>query len=725
MILITFFSLIASRNALSWDNGVTHKDLSRYAAESSVLDKSKGDYLKNLGFEKGLKEEIKWNETNIIIEWIAAGAELEDAGTKWEAFTGTARFNNHFHNPLKLWTVAGLDDTVLGLHYTGESSVIWAQDFDNQQNAVGGNWSWQRIRQSYYDALIAQTDEYKQESFAVTFEGLGHQMHLIEDMGQPDHVRNDAHPEDAMFGKNVLNGSRYFETWAKTTFRNLNELKAFAPNPILPGVSFNSDNGYIPISRLIDTKQYYNGGPPSISLSQGLAEYTNANFFSNDTLFAAERYPIGDGHYFPFPRRASTDLQSFINGTKQSETIITDDGTPDKGVWISKTSDGQYVGHFARSSFNTKYTYNIFGEGNLFYSTFYRDEECHKDYAKNLLPRAVGYSAGLLNYFFRGNVEITLPDNGIYAQTDNATTGFTKITLLAKNITPGTEEMTNGSIALVVRYKLAQGDPFQSGFVGVDNEFTYSVVSNNTSSIPRDSPVELTFDLGQNTILPINATNVYLQVIYKGRLGNEDGAVAVGLKDISEPTPVDIFNNMDKICINGSWYTAGSPEAIAQVDADSNGRAYGQNEWDVYAHDLQNIYARFTRADNPQYASPTVYNYAVSNLSAGSFTRVLYILTDYQYRYSFYKTHVPKDNNDWWGHVSDAALYSGTAIKRQTDYVEDSGACGGIPTCYIDSYPVFYHFRNSDMWWGEELFSLMRLIQRVRNAIMVCYKNNW
>jgi len=694
IVLLIFFGSALFSKVLAWDDKVTHKDLSEYAAENSVLDKNKGDYLKNLGFNEGLNEEFKWGETQITIRrWLREGAELEDEGTKWEAFIGVARFNNHFHNPLKTWTSAGLDDTVLGLHYTGESSVIWAQNFDTQQNAVGGNWSWQRVRQSYYDALTAQTEEFRQESFAVTFRGLGHQMHLIEDMGQPDHVRNDAHPEDAMFGKNILNGSRYFETWAKEEFPTLIDLKAFAPAPIFPDVSFNSDDGYIPITRFVDTKQYYNGGIPSTSLSQGLAEYTNANFFSNDTLFAAERYPIGNGHYFPFPRRASTDLQSFINGTKPSETITAEDNTTDKGIWISKTADGEYVEHFARSSFITKFTYNIFGEGNLFYSTFYTDEKCHEDYAKNLLPRAVGYSAGLLNYFFRGKIEITLPDNGIYAQTDNATTGFTRITLLAKNVTPDNEEMTNGSIELVVSYKLAQSDPFQSALVPVDEKFTYRVVPelNNTLSIPRDTPVELTFDLGQNTIIPINATNVYLQLVYKGRLGNEDGAVAVGFQDISEPTPVDLLNNMDKICINGNWYTTGSAEAIAQVDANQDGRAYGVNEWDVYAHDLQNIYARVTRVDDPQYASPTVNNYVVPNLSAGSFTRALYILTDYQYGYSFYKTQVPTDSNDWWGHVPTAALHSGTAIKRQTDY-ED-----GI---YTDFYPVFYHFRESDIWWG-------------------------
>ena len=39
-------------------------------------------------------------------------------------------------------------------------------------------------------------------------------------------------------------------------------------------------------------------------------------------------------------------------------------------------------------------------------STFYRDETCHADYLEKLIPRAVGYSAGMLNYFFRGKINI-------------------------------------------------------------------------------------------------------------------------------------------------------------------------------------------------------------------------------------------------------------------------------------------------------------------------------
>lgn len=39
------------------------------------------------------------------------------------------------------------------------------------------------------------------------------------------------------------------------------------------------------------------------------------------------------------------------------------------------------------------------------------DDKCFEDYANLLLPKAVGYSAGLLNYFFRGSIGIELDQN--------------------------------------------------------------------------------------------------------------------------------------------------------------------------------------------------------------------------------------------------------------------------------------------------------------------------
>ena len=705
--LVILFSSFIYKDAISWDDSVTHRDFSRYASENSVLSKDKGNYLKNIGLNKGLDDEkLKWNGKKLSIkDWLAEGAQLEDK-SDWGfpiAPGTTTRSYNHFHSPLKEWDFAGLNDL-----WTGESALLWAQDRIKQQNIVERDQTWQQTRDYFYIALTSKTNLLIQENFAKMFKGLGHQMHILQDMAVPDHVRNDAHPEDAILGRNLLNGSTYFERWAKERFRNVNELISFVPEPSVPTVYFNvSYNGLAPTTQLFDAEEY-NGTNPSVSLTQGLAEYTNANFFSGDTIFAAEKYSADHKHYFPYPKRTSTDIQNYLAGTKPEKTIVAEDGNIDTGIWISKNADGETVEYFVRTSKFTKWSSHFFGEEALFYKTFYRDEKCHEDYAKKLIPRAVGYSAGLLNYFFRGSIEITLPDSGVYAQADSPDTGFTEIKLLARNTSDNDEEMTDGAIELVIGYRRAIDDPFvnypEDYAFRADNDISYIVVpeKNGIRSIPPEGPVELTFNLSE-TPIPVKAINVFLQLIYHGRLGYEEGAVVVGFKDISEPTPVDLFNDMDRICLNGSFYTAGSQDAVDLVDKGPGGNHNNiADEWDVYAHHMTDIYFKFSSPDYPVYASPSDYDISIPSIYAGDSVRVKYILTDYNFLYNSMQSMEGFDPEDPWSHSSSASnLHSGIAIKNQMEYEEDPAVCSPMSApCHIWWYPTFLEYRDISLWSG-------------------------
>lgn len=386
---LSILTLVFSTNGFSWDNEVTHKDLSKFAAENSVLDVSKGNYMKNLGYNFGLSEKFTWgNKTQSVLLWLREGAFLEDAGSNLDVVAGKARFNNHFHNPLKLWEAAGLSDM-----QSGESSVLWAQDSNKQSTSVGGDWSWQKTRLCYYNALTAQTDNDRQTFFACTFMGLGYQIHLIQDMSVPAHVRNDAHPEDAFLGKNYLTGDYYFETWAK---KNAGYINSSASTPVFPLVSLAiAYGGYVPITQFIDTEQYY-GENPSSSSGLGLSEYTNANFVSDDTIFTEDK-GINHKHYFPYPRYSTNSYEMY----EVEHSLIT------KRIYLRKKGDGEGIEHFATAGPLFKFlSFNPV----LQKSELKLDPAVYKDYASLLIPRAVGYSAGLLNYFFRGDIDI-VPDD--------------------------------------------------------------------------------------------------------------------------------------------------------------------------------------------------------------------------------------------------------------------------------------------------------------------------
>ena len=187
----------------------------------------------------------------------------------------------------------------------------------------------------------------------------------------------------------------------------------------------------------------------------------------------------------------------------------------------------------------------------------------HYNYAEQarlLLPRAVAYSAGLLDYFFRGKLEIALPDEGVYAVRDNSTgickdaCGFDLVKLKLTNDTPG-EAMGPGVVVAVVKFHRnncyradLSGEPGGPNFTGGScrNPEEEIVVSSAraVASMATGTTQTIAFDFKQRPI-PINATDITLQVVFRGKLGNEDDAVAVTTRNIAEPSYLALENATD------------------------------------------------------------------------------------------------------------------------------------------------------------------------------------
>ncbi len=789
-ILIIFLTCV---DAFAWENSMTHRDISEAIANLLL-----NDLLTTTKYELNGK-----NLT--LLEWVKEGAELEDSGSINSP--GTARYRNHFHNPLSpltppldVRTQGGLTDMM-----TGQSALLWAQDGQNQSGFDSGDWSWQTIRNNYYRSLTT-TSKVGMEMFtAMTYLGLGYQVHLVQDMAQPDHVRNDAHPID---GANRLWG---FETWARKKRTMIKQYAATATKPMVD-LTLPLYDGYAPVGRLMDTRRYFADRTPSAAMNQGLAEYTNANFFSDNTIFAG-RFAKDDIHSFPFPRREGTNVQNFFDKSLLPEVIRSEDGKSVKGLWISKTGEGETMPHLLRVGPFARAAYTFFGEGNNFYSRLYRDEITYDDYARLLIPRAVGYSAALLDYFFRGklkltlaapadvsfrtikvtaqndttgevmgtgdvslvirykalpeadlgggrfllnnpsteysfrvaqlqqrdlsrpceltfdfsanplptdfdemtiqlvykgqlgyengavavsspvpieaiftDVDLSLPASGVYAKiaADNIFATFDELRVTALTKSPG--GLSGGRMILALEYTLATSDPFKSRPVinePLDAE-AYIVKApekNGVTTLTQNVPVELVFNL-TSTPLPVTATNVYLTVQYVDNVTSMP--VATGFRDISEPTPIDVFNNADKRCINSVWYTAGSPDAIAQIDTNHNHVA---DEVDVYAHNVANIYYKASATSS---ATPTslasATNYTFSSpalLYGGSARRLGFILTDYNFKFSGMAEWLNTDPLDLWSFVSSGVtVFNGVAVENQ------------------DFYPMMTNFRNSMIWNG-------------------------
>src|SRR5260370_35821840 len=125
-------------------------------------------------------------------------------------------------------------------------------------------------------------------------------MNLVQDAASPAHDRNDQQVffnyETAIAGVRIREASA-FERWRDGT-----------PDAAgVPGPGWRSLDGNplapIAIARLVDTDRY-TGTNPSVTIGAliGLAEYTNANFFSEDRIFTEN--DVNPQTQVPFPRRS-------------------------------------------------------------------------------------------------------------------------------------------------------------------------------------------------------------------------------------------------------------------------------------------------------------------------------------------------------------------------------------------------------------------------------------
>src|SRR3989338_2165687 len=504
----------------------THEKLNEFIATNSLNGFSLDVYLRNqLGFANGIKEEFKLTETKKVWEWIKLGGSSEDEPFYTRSF-------NHFHNPLLSWDQAGFGGTF-------KSAILWAQDQGSFGSLFGGNYSWKAVRDYYYLGLTSSTKTEREKNLADTFRGLGQLMHLVEDMSVPAHTRNDAH----VIGYHYEKAVEKIRTSGDETMKKIYNDAVANPITFDPSILVLASNPLapIPIAKIFDTDKYDESTAVSTLPSGttfGLAEYTNANFFSEETIFKG----------FSHPAKENTNA---VLTEQQAK-----DGKLDKIWYIYKNGDtsgkrlAAYSYFWINSGFipKTEWLYNL-------------DDNVYSDYAYLLLPRAVGYSAGLLNYFFRGNFRIT-----------NVSYDSTSITMWVMNktyidpadpVNSAIEPMGPGSLIVSYSYKDNQGNTIY----GLSN----AINVNTVPSVKDNMYIPATFPL--NSPIPSAASDVSFILIFRGVLGNESDAIAAK-RVFTPPTRIAYYHQPGGGGIgNNSYIYSIDPDGqnITQLTNDSDG----------------------------------------------------------------------------------------------------------------------------------------------------------
>ena len=542
----------------------THASISERAATASVL--AQPATLNNLGLRSvdiANSDQLFPNDL-IPDEYVKAGQRsilrLILDGAQYEDSDHGHRSLNHFFDPIgdAELTISCGPNFVVPEHTT---SPNWA--LEDRGNVSGQNYSYSDARQYFYDALTLPSEAGRKSSWGRLFQSLGHVMHHLQDMAQPQHVRNDAHLDEfKLLGLNPCYNPSLYESYSQTVSGTL-------PYSAPAGAPFPSA---VDIAAFPTPRSFW------LSSGKGVAEFGNSNFVSAGSNFDSGRY-ASPASALPFQ---VADIQALC---ADAVPACSNPNLSGSLVFVGSNIQDAYAG--GAPVFNPRAsTLSIFdadlksaGRQEIFTLNRFNFDEAHRF----LIPRAVAYSAGMLNYFFRGHFEISLPDEGVYgvvdqgsfAGSDPATGGFHKVKLKLRNVTPGgtdaqgvafDNDIAQGTAAtLVAVVKFHRNTCYQQdlsgeyGSPGIDWSTCRSPTEETVVSAPagvpfgvNTSPQQVTFDFSAN-VIPISATDLYLQVVYRGRLGREQDAVVVVTKDISEPSYAENYSPWDQYTYCGVW----------------------------------------------------------------------------------------------------------------------------------------------------------------------------
>ncbi|MBI5481264.1 MAG: hypothetical protein HY906_20565 [Deltaproteobacteria bacterium] len=394
-VVVTLLGVASAPPAYAYDAATTHAGLTARAALASSLHRVLAT---QLGVPRGLFEPLRIApeflpgvdaravrrhlqaldpgqgyrpDVGLVapaLSWLEAGSVIEQMPAE--------RGRHHFLEPR---SGRGLDNRVPGLSLrarvlsaleqggtfggifvgtnfdlSGHSSLAWLEDADN-------DYSLARFLDARERAAVAELPAERATSLAYALLCAGAILHLLEDAGEPAHVRNDYRVAfGARVGTEAVDrGSRLEHHTARTY--------GFAAIPE-PG----------PPVRRARLRDYFVAPD-----GQGLAQRTQRRFFSPGTLPrpvqaiglrpAAIVKAVNATLPFAEPRIKALDLGAASRG----------------GAYLGTTAVPQLV------------AYRVDSRGLL---SFWLDDRTDLAYARTLLPEVGSYAAGLLDHLFRGRL---------------------------------------------------------------------------------------------------------------------------------------------------------------------------------------------------------------------------------------------------------------------------------------------------------------------------------
>jgi hypothetical protein len=299
------------------------------------------------------------------------------------------RVRHHFYDP----------DTSLGLSFgatIGLPAPEWALGEQGRgPGAEENQFSLLDARLYQLRSLTEATRVERERHTALLFRSLGQMIHLLQDMAQPQHTRNDIHPacENILTGPLLLPEHSWYEDYIETRATGL-EFRGRPARPLRVG-------GYAAPS-LTTFRSYFTHA----NQRSGLADFSSHNFFSALTNLdrscgLREQPPCRADAYrsVAVPHSVTTVLGVRLEAPVRLLLHTAADPIPDRPPVpdIAITSRSVWGQHLEARGLLPTYSMNVLNYDSI---------------GDVLLPRAAGYAAGFLDHFFSGRLDASVQPAG-------------------------------------------------------------------------------------------------------------------------------------------------------------------------------------------------------------------------------------------------------------------------------------------------------------------------
>jgi len=402
-----------------------------------------------------------WNQTfsenynyQDILE---AGSILEDSVYSNSWFSGDGRFNNHFYDPQQ-----GGKGLTIG-YGRRVNALKWTKD--GWRNI----YSYNKAIEYYHRAFEESTPEERNKYQAKMLVSVGHILHMVNDMNVPAHTRDDSHPFHEPLEKYMRGGEKGKE-----------DIGFYVRGD---GIKDNLNVGAVN-----EIKKYDNFAKYMTTE----ATYTSTHFVSEDTSSSL---------------LVAGDIHPNANDVTLSNTEDLGDGLF-KYYYISN-ENGKKLGIHLKSYLHETLEPLVNTSELSATSTFDGDNSVLQENGEFLIRRAVANAKGFVEYFFRGQIEANITEDGV----------------VVKNISnPNTVKDVN-TVTFKKEYPQANSLPSIEGEIQI-----YWDDENGMRHALLDEPHKLSQDLVPNSDETINdldeeqkekLMNHHITVAYKGVIGKE------------------------------------------------------------------------------------------------------------------------------------------------------------------------------------------------------------